>query len=101
MTVRHNFPLPDYFIRTNFTTNYNNCYNSIQTNPRNSKSSESLNLFTIQNFIMKSNFKIEASPHLEITELKSTNQKLRALVDDLGMEVAYYKAEAKRYLSPE
>ena len=50
---------------------------------------------------MKSNFKIEASPHLEITELKSTNQKLRALLDDLGMEVAYYKAEAKRYLSPE
>lgn len=34
---------------------------------------------------------------LEISELKSSNQKLRSLLDEVGLEMAYYKAETKRY----
>ena len=38
----------------------------------------------------------DGSALMEIAELKSSNQKLRALLDEVGLKMAYYKAEAKR-----
>ena len=38
----------------------------------------------------------ERSTLMEIADLKLSNQKLRALLDEVGLKMAYYKAEAKR-----
>lgn len=38
----------------------------------------------------------DASALMEIADLKSSNQNLRALLDEVGLKMAYYKAEAKR-----
>ena len=38
----------------------------------------------------------DASALIEIAELKSSNQMLRALLDEVGLKMAFYKAEAKR-----